>query len=101
MRIEAGMFARLWQIAVLERRRLLFVTALAFCAGALFYSHIPAGPANLPVPLITGAAYAVVVGPAALLTCVFLPAVRFMIEAIFSCRATGYRALCESGGVIQ
>lgn len=64
-----------------ERRRLGVVTVLAFIAGALLYSNIPANGA-LPVSLIAGGLYAAVVGSIAILTCLFLPALRFMLESI-------------------
>lgn len=88
----------------LERRRLLFVTSLAFLAGVIFYVRADAEIFGLPVPLVTGAIYAGVVGPTALFFCLVLPSVRFMIEAVavsrlafsvfvFSVPEIGYRIL--------
>ena len=65
-----------------ERRRLLLVTALAFVAGYIFYMPIDVNVFGMPVPVFTGTLYAVFVGVAALMTCLFLPALRFTIEAI-------------------
>ncbi|WP_413719583.1 hypothetical protein [Silicimonas sp. MF1-12-2] len=65
-----------------ERRRLLFVTSLAFLAGYIFYLRAGHEVWGLPVPVVTGAIYAGVVGPTALFFCLVLPSIRFMIEAI-------------------
>ena len=66
-----------------ERKRLTFVTALAFLAGVVLYlrsdiTHV----GSVPVPLLTGIIYAAIIGPTALFFCLFLPSIRFMIEAI-------------------
>lgn len=76
------MLGRIGHHLRLERRRIAVVTALAFAAGALLYTNIPAYSADIPLPLITGALYAGIVGPVAFLTCIFLPAFRFMLESI-------------------
>ena len=65
-----------------ERRRLVFVTSLAFIAGFIFYLRAGHQVWGLPVPVVTGAIYAGVVGPTALFFCLVLPSIRFMIEAI-------------------
>lgn len=89
-----------------ERRRLLLVTALAFMAGYVFYMRAGAEIWGLPIPLVTGAIYAGVVGPTALFFCLVLPSVRFMIEAVaisrlafsvfvFSVPDIGYRILAS------
>lgn len=89
-----------------ERRRLFLVTALAFLAGYIFYMRTAADIWGLPIPVITGAIYAGVVGPTALFFCLVLPSIRFMIEAIavsrllfsvfvFSVPDIGYRILAS------
>lgn len=65
-----------------ERRRLLLVTALAFLAGYIFYLRADTQLFGLPVPVVTGAIYAGIVGPTALFFCLVLPSIRFMIEAV-------------------
>ena len=76
------MLSKLCHLVYLERRRLGFVTTLAFMSGVLLYSNVPVEVYGMPVSLLTGLIYAGVVGPAALLTILFLPALRFMIEAV-------------------
>ncbi|MEQ9040328.1 MAG: hypothetical protein RIE24_18435 [Silicimonas sp.] len=89
-----------------ERRRLLFVTTMAFLAGFIFYSRAHAEIWGLPVPVVTGAIYAGVVGPTALFFCLVMPSIRFMIEAVavsrllfsvfvFSVPDIGYRILAS------
>lgn len=65
-----------------ERRRLLLVTVLAFLAGVIFYLRADHYINGVHVALVTGAVYAVIIGPVALLVCVFLPSLRFMVEAV-------------------
>ena len=65
-----------------ERRRLFFVASLAFLAGFLFYVRSDVTIGGVHVAWVTGAIYAIVVGTCALLVCLFLPAMRFMIEAV-------------------
>ena len=65
-----------------ERRRLTFVTTMAFLAGFLFYFNADASIHGVHVAFVTGAIYAGVVGTAAFLICLFLPSMRFMIEAV-------------------
>lgn len=72
----------LWSSIFRERRRLLFVTSLAFLAGFLFYLRADAYVHGIHVSLVIGAIYAVVVGLCALLVCIALPSLRFMIEAV-------------------
>ena len=76
------MLYRLWRRVYCERKRLLFVTSLAFLAGVIFYLRTDQLIWGVPVPLVTGAIYAGVVGPAALFFCLVMPSIRFMIEAI-------------------
>ena len=89
-----------------ERRRLFLVTALAFLAGYIFYMRAHAEIWGLPIPVVTGAIYAGIVGPTALFFCLVLPSIRFMIEAIavsrllfsvfvFSVPDIGYRILAS------
>ena len=65
-----------------ERRRLAFVTSLAFLAGVIFYLRADHQVMGVHVSLVTGAVYAGIIGPTALFFCVVLPSIRFMIEAI-------------------
>ncbi len=76
------MFKGLWSSICLERRRLLFVTSLAFLAGALFYLRSDLDIQGVHASVVIGAIYALVVGLAALLVCLFLPSLRFMVEAV-------------------
>ena len=66
----------------LERRRLAFVVTLAFIAGALLYANVPTAAGVLPAPVLAGLLYAGLIGPAALMTCIFIPTARFLIEGI-------------------
>jgi len=72
----------LWPRIYRERRRLALVTLFAFAAGFLFYIRVDIHVWGLPVALVTGAIYAAVIGPVALAVCLFLPSLRFMIEAV-------------------
>lgn len=65
-----------------ERKRLTFVTTLAFLAGVIFYLHAEFPIAGIPFPLITGTIYAVIIGATAAFFCVVMPSIRFMIEAM-------------------
>ncbi len=65
-----------------ERRRLAFVTILAFIGGYLFYARLDIQVFGLPAAVVTGLIYAAVIAPVALLVCLFLPSLRFMIEAV-------------------
>ena len=65
-----------------ERKRLAFVTLLAFFAGYLFYARLDAQVYGLPAGVVTGLIYAGVIAPVALLVCLFLPSFRFMVEAV-------------------
>ncbi len=65
-----------------ERKRLAFVTILAFISGYLFYARIDAQIFGLPASIVTGLIYACIIAPVALLVCLFLPSLRFMIEAV-------------------
>ncbi|MBT8423853.1 MAG: hypothetical protein KJO67_02665 [Silicimonas sp.] len=89
-----------------ERRRLILVTALAFLAGYIFYLRVDQQIWGVPIPVLTGAVYAGVVGPAALFFCLVMPSIRFMIEAVavsrllfsvfvFSVPDIGYRILAS------
>lgn len=65
-----------------ERKRLTFVASLAFVAGLLFYVRADAYIGGVHISLITGIVYALIIGACALIVCVVLPSMRFMIEAI-------------------
>lgn len=65
-----------------ERRRLTFVAVMAFLAGFFFYLNSDLAIGGVHIAFVTGTIYAVVVGTAALLVCLFLPSMRFMIEAV-------------------
>lgn len=89
-----------------ERKRLAVVTCLAFTAGYIFYLRTDAELWGLPIPVVTGAIYAGIVGPAALFFCLVMPSIRFMIEAVavsrllfsvfvFSVPDIGYRILAS------
>ncbi|MDA9865505.1 hypothetical protein N9C96_02390 [bacterium] len=76
------MIAALWPLIYRERRRLVFVATMAFLAGFLFYLQANIYIHGVHIAFITGAVYATVVGFSALLVCIFLPSMRFMIEAV-------------------
>ena len=76
------MLAGLVQAVYQERRRLYFVTLLAFVAGVLFYARLNFVIAGLPAPFVVGLVYAGIIGTAAALVCIFAPSFRFMLEAI-------------------
>lgn len=65
-----------------ERKRLLFVAVMAFLAGFLFYIRSDLYIGGVHVSLLTGTVYAVIIGVCALIVCIALPSMRFMIEAI-------------------
>ena len=72
----------IWPMIYRERRRLAFVAAMAFLAGFLFYLRANFYIHGIHIAFITGAVYAIVVGICALLVCLLLPSMRFMIEAV-------------------
>ena len=72
----------LWSSIFRERRRLLFVCALAFLAGFLFYARTGVYIHGVHASLIVGTIYAAVVGFFALVVCIALPSLRFMVEAV-------------------
>ncbi|MEO9826729.1 MAG: hypothetical protein ABJF50_20190 [Paracoccaceae bacterium] len=65
-----------------ERKRLGFVMGMAFLAGLLFYVRADIYIGGVHVSLITGALYALIIGACALIVCIALPSMRFMIEAV-------------------
>lgn len=71
-------FPTIWK----ERRRLMFVAVLAFLAGFYFYARSDAMVLGLPASLVIGAVYAAVIVPVSLFVCIFLPSIRFLIEAV-------------------
>jgi hypothetical protein len=68
---------RIWR----ERRRTGLVAGLAALSGALFYSHIPATLAGLPLPLAMGLLYGLAFGLATLAVSLLAPRLRFAMEA--------------------
>ena len=72
----------LWQRIYRERRRLAFVTTLAFLAGAIFYLRVDHQVMGVHVSIVSGAIYAGIIGPTALFFCLVLPSIRFFIEAV-------------------
>ena len=76
------MWAGLRNAVYLERRRLYFVTLMAFAAGILFYARLNFQILGLPAPFFIGLFYAFVIGTAGLMVCIFAPSFRFMLEAI-------------------
>jgi hypothetical protein len=65
-----------------ERRRLAFVSLMAFVAGYLLYRGIPGQAFGLPIPIFTGLFYAAFVGTAAVATTLLLPRLRFTLEMV-------------------
>ena len=65
-----------------ERKRLGLVMAMAFLAGFLFYVRADIFIGGVHLSLITGALYAAIIGACALIVCIALPSMRFMIEAV-------------------
>ncbi len=76
------MLRRLKGLVYRERRRLLFVTSLAFLAGFLFYARYDLYIGGFQVGILTGAVYALIIGLVTLLICALLPSLRFMIDAV-------------------
>lgn len=66
----------------LERKRLVFVAVMAFMAGFLFYIRTDLYIGGVHIAFITGSVYAVIVAICALIVCIVLPSMRFMIEAV-------------------
>lgn len=65
-----------------DRRRLAFVVALAYVAGVLFFWNSQVYWGGVHISLVTGLVYAVIVGIAAVIICLALPRLRFMMEAM-------------------
>ena len=76
------MLPRLGSRFYADRRRLLFVIYAAFFAGYIMYLRADLYVGGMHVAWITGALYAGIVGVCAMLICLFLPSMRFMIEAV-------------------
>ena len=74
----SGIKSRLY----LERRRLAFVAGLAFLAGFFMYLRSDLHISGVHIAWVTGGIYAGVVGGCAVVVCLFLPSMRFMIEAV-------------------
>jgi hypothetical protein len=73
----ASLARRIWR----ERRRTGLVAGLAALSGALFYSHISATVAGIPLPLFIGALYGIAFGLATLTVSLIAPRLRFAMEA--------------------
>ena len=73
-----GLVSRVYR----DRRRLIFVASLAFLAGFFMYLRADLYLGGWHIAWVTGAIYACVVGLVALCVCLFLPRMRFMIEAV-------------------
>ena len=73
----APLARRIWR----ERRRTGLVATLAAVSGALFYSHISATVAGIPLPLFIGALYGIAFGLATLTVSLIAPRLRFAMEA--------------------
>ncbi len=80
--VGANVKQALWLSIYRERRRLAFVITMAFAAGFLFYLRADLYIHGIHVSFVTGLIYALVVGAAALVVCLALPSMRFMIEAV-------------------
>ncbi len=74
--------ARFWHRIYCERRRVGLVTALAFLAGYILYARVDMSVLGVNLPVLTGLLYAAFVGPAALATFLFMPALRLLTEAV-------------------
>lgn len=88
----ATLARRIWR----ERRRTGLVACLASVSGALFYSHITATVAGVPLPLFIGLLYGVAFGLATLTVSLVVPRLRFAMEAfavarlLFACTAAAF-----------
>ena len=71
-----------------DRRRLGFVIALAYLAGVLFFWRSQLYVGQVHISLVTGLVYAVIVGIAAIIICLAMPRLRFMMEAMAMSRLT-------------
>ncbi|MEM7718632.1 MAG: hypothetical protein AAF222_05465 [Pseudomonadota bacterium] len=76
------MATALWAHLHHDRRRLGFVVVLAFLAGVLFFWRSQVYVGSIHISLVTGLVYAVVVGIAAIIICLSMPRLRFMMEAM-------------------
>lgn len=76
------MASALWQLVYQERRRVAFVSVLAFMAGWLFYARLSVELGLPNLAMVSGAVYALIIAPVALLVCAFAPGFRFMIDSI-------------------
>jgi hypothetical protein len=82
MQLARTLFAHLCRRLRDNRRVLAVATLLAFAAGGLMYLRYDAVVFGMPLAVFTGLTYAVVVGTAAAITLVVLPALAAMIEAV-------------------
>lgn len=63
-----------------ERRRLALTVSVSFLAGYLLYLPYEVAVFTVPLPIVTGACYAVLVGLSAAGICLLLPRLRYMVE---------------------
>ena len=73
-----GLASRIYR----DRRRLFFVVSMAFLSGIIMYLRSDLHVGGLHISWITGAIYAGVIGFCAVFVCLFVPTMRFMIEAV-------------------
>ena len=94
-----GLFGKRLRAA---RRLILFATLMAFAAGVIGFLRHDITVHGVPLPIFTGLVTALVVGSAATLTSVLLPALAAFVEATARLAAAG-AAFCypELGTVLQ
>lgn len=65
-----------------EKRRLGFVMLMGYLAGWLFYLRVDVQVGGVPLPLVTGVLYAVLLSLSTLAICILAPSLCFMIEPL-------------------
>ena len=65
-----------------EKRRLGFVMLMGYLAGWLFYLRVDVQIGGVPLPLVTGVLYAVLLSLSTLAICIVAPSLCFMIEPL-------------------
>ncbi len=88
---QGGLLPQLRPLATRYRlqpvtRRAAIVTAAAFLAGCVLYARLDIAVHGVPLWLLTGTFYAVIVGPIALGTLLFFPALATLTEAVAASR---------------
>ena len=76
------MARKLQQITRQDWPRIGFVITLAFFAGAIFYLRHEGAGVAVPLPLITGALYALIIAPFTVAVFAFLPSLKKMVECL-------------------